>query len=80
MKDLELSGLVGRVRQELEEVQRVLKRIHEGWDRSRRSADDYYMDSVALNLHGLYSGYERIFAQIAETIDDDLPQGEDWHK
>lgn len=80
MKDPELSGLVGRIRQELEEVQRVLERISEGWERSRRSADDYYVDSVALNLHGLYSGLERIFAQIAENIDDDLPQGEDWHK
>lgn len=80
MKDPKLSGLVGRIRQELEEVRRILERIKEGWERSRRSADDYYVDSVALNLHGLYSGLERIFAQIAENLDDDLPQGEDWHK
>ncbi|HEY5730142.1 MAG TPA: hypothetical protein VIS72_08840 [Anaerolineales bacterium] len=80
MKAADLSGLVERIRQELEELQRILKRINEGWERSRRSEDDYYIDGVALNLHGLYSGFERIFAQIAETIDDDLPQGDDWHK
>lgn len=80
MNDANLSGLVARIRQELEELQRILKRINEGWERSRRSEDDYYLDGVALNLHGLYSGFERIFAQIAETIDDDLPQGDDWHK
>ena len=80
MNDANLSGLVKRIRQELEELQRILKRINEGWERSRRAEDDYYLDGVALNLHGLYSGFERIFAQIAETIDDDLPQGDDWHK
>ena len=80
MKDEELTGLVGRIRQELEELQRVLGRIKEGWERSRRSNDDYYLDGVALNLHGFYSGFERIFTHIAETIDGDLPHGEDWHR
>jgi hypothetical protein len=42
--------------------------------------DDHYLDGVALNLHGFYSGAERIFAHIAETIDGDLPHGEDWHR
>jgi hypothetical protein len=80
MKDAELSGLVRRIRQELDELQRILKRINEGWERSRRSEEDYYIDGVALNLHGLYSGFERIFTHIAETIDGDLRQGEDWHR
>jgi hypothetical protein len=38
---------------------------------------DYYLDGVALNLHGIYSGCERIFTQIAQIIDDNLPHGED---
>jgi ribonuclease HepT-like protein len=80
MKDEELSGLVRRIGQELDELQVILKRITEGWERSRRSEDDYYIDGVALNLHGFYSGFERIFAHIAETIDGELPQGDDWHK
>lgn len=80
MKDEELTGLVGRIRQELEELQRVLNRIQDGWERSRRSNDDHYLDGVALNLHGFYSGVERIFTHIAEIVEDDLPQGEEWHK
>ncbi len=64
MKAADLSGLVERIGQELEELQRILKRINEGWERSRRSEEDDYIDGVALNLHGLYSGFERIFAQI----------------
>lgn len=35
---------------------------------------------MALNLHGLYSGFERILTHIAETIDGELPHGEDWHR
>lgn len=42
MTDEELSGLARRVRQELDELQRILERINEGWERSRRSNDDYY--------------------------------------
>ena len=34
---------------------------------------------MALNLHGFYAGFERIFVRIAEVIDGDLPQGESWH-
>jgi hypothetical protein len=80
MTDAELFGLAKRIRQELDELQRVLARIQEGWERARRSNDDYYLDGVALNLHGFYGGFERIFTHIAETIDDDLPHGEDWHR
>jgi len=61
MKDEELGGLANRIRQELDELERVVNRIREGWDRARRSNDDFYLDAVALNLHGFYSGLERIF-------------------
>ncbi len=76
MSDQEFSGLIKRIHQELTEIQRVLTRIHDGWERARRSNDDLYIDGVALNLHGFYSGFERIFIQIAETVDDNLPRGE----
>lgn len=79
MKDDDLKKLAARIHQELEEIQRILGRVSEGWERTRRSNDDYYLDGVALNLHGFYSGFERIFAHIAETIDGSLPQGERWH-
>ena len=57
----------------------MLVRMNEGWERARRSNDDYYLDGVALNLHGFYMGIERIMTRIAETIDGGLPQGESWH-
>jgi hypothetical protein len=33
-----------------------------------------------LNLHGFYSGFEHQFTHIAETIDGNLPHGEEWHR
>jgi hypothetical protein len=42
--------------------------------RSRRMG--YYLDSVALNLQGFYSGIERIFELIVLTVDRSRPAGE----
>lgn len=79
MKDEDLKELAARIQQELDEIRAVLARVSEGWERTRRSNDDYYLDGVALNLHGFYSGFERIFSHIAETVDGELPKGERWH-
>lgn len=79
MNTEETRVLIERIHQELKELRIVLTRINDGWERARRSNDDYYLDSVALNLHGFYSGFERIFALIAETVDKEMPQGEKWH-
>jgi hypothetical protein len=53
----------------------VLQRVENGWEIASRQGDDYYRDSVALNLHGWYSGLERIFVMIAETLDGKLLKG-----
>jgi hypothetical protein len=74
-----IRELVERIHLELEEIPHVLLRMNEGWERARRSNDDYYLDGVALNLHGFYMGIERILTRIAETIDGTLPHGEGWH-
>lgn len=79
MTDAIIKELVERIQQELDEIPRVLARMNEGWKRFRRSNDDYYLDGVALNLHGFYMGIERTLTRIAETIDGDIPRGENWH-
>ena len=50
------------------------------WQRALRAADDYYLDGVALNLHGFYAGLERIFELIAAIVDGQKPEGENWHQ
>lgn len=68
-----LHDLTERMRQELNELDLVVSRLVEAWQRAQRSGDDFYLDSVALNQHGSYLGIERIFERLAETLDGNLP-------
>lgn len=70
-----LLRLANRIRDELGELARVLERAQEGWRRAYQWSDDLYLDGVALNLHGLYAGLERLFELIAATVDGTVPQG-----
>ncbi len=75
-----LRGLVERITVELSELEQVVGRVREAWQRAQRTEDNFYLDSVALNLHGFYTGLERIFTLIAETVDGVMPTGENWHQ
>ncbi len=75
-----LQHLEKRIQAELKELEIALERIETGWQRAQTLGDDFYLDSVALNLHGFYSGLERIFVRIAEAIDGTVPKGENWHQ
>lgn len=33
-----------------------------------------------MNLHDFYAGLERIFRQIAASVDQSVPSGHDWHR
>jgi len=52
------------------------------WNRSKQlsSEQEVYIDSVALNLHSIYSGLERIFELIARHVGEKIPSGELWHR
>lgn len=47
---------------------------------ARESEDHALVIAMATVLHGFYGGAERIFRQIAATLDGGLPGGEHWHK
>ena len=71
-----------RIRQELQDIQRVVERVERAIiaARQRPEDQDLYLDSVALNLHDFYAGLERVFEQIATTLDQSLPAGREWHR
>jgi len=73
-----------RIRGEVPDLDRLIGRVLRAWEGAQRSTDqqDVYLDSVALNLHGFYSGVERLFQLIARHIDRDrkLATGESWHQ
>lgn len=72
--------LVSRIREELSEVKKAVERSQAGWERSRRTGDEFYLDSVALNLHSFYTALERIFELIAANVDQTRTQGDNWHQ
>ena len=76
----QLLRLSKRIQDEFIELEGVVKRVQDGWQRAQRSSDDLYLDSVALNLHGFYAGLERLFELIASNIDGQMPQGANWHQ
>ena len=72
--------VAGRIRLELQEIDRVAERAVSIWQRAASGADDYFVDAVALNLHGYYAGLERVLELIARDIDGTLPSGGHWHE
>lgn len=73
-------SLAGRIRAELDEIVRVADRIERIWQQARLMGDDFLVDAAALNLHGFYSGLERVFELIAEQLDQHAPSGANWHQ
>ena len=70
----QLHQLAVRIRDALAEIEHVQRRIQSGWQRVQHSNDDHYLDGVALNLHGFYSGLERIFELVVTDSDSWLKQ------
>ncbi len=70
---------VSRIREELHEIEKLVLRALKAWDNAKETADELYLDSVALNLHNIYSAIEKIFELIAKNIDSSIPNGDSWH-
>lgn len=65
--------LVKLIRSTLQDLERVANRVGEFAEKARTVGDDAYWDAVALNLHGFYSGVERVFEDIARTVEQSVP-------
>ena len=75
----EYNTLTSRVQQSLLDLEAVIDRTSLLMGKALKKNDDGYLDGVALNLHGFYTGVEQIFEDIARTIDRSLPSGSGWH-
>ncbi len=69
-----------QIRDELLQIEKVINNINSEWNGFLKSGEDAYLKAVAYDLHGLYSGIERIFLSVANTIDNNIPKGDNWHK
>lgn len=73
-------AIAGRIRTEVLELSRVVKRTTSIWQKAGASSDDYYVDATALNLHCFYAGVERLFEIIADGVEQVKPSGPHWHQ
>ena len=72
--------LSSRILSEIASLGLIVIRIGKAWEAATANNDDFYFDSVALNIHSFYSGIERIFEKISATVDGSIPQGANWHQ
>lgn len=77
-----VNELVERIRGEVPDLELVVDRALRAWQQGQQNLDErgIYSDSAALNLHGFYSGLERLFELVARHVDHALPAGESWHR
>ncbi len=73
--------LARRIEEEQAELEATVAAIRRHWAKAETAAadQDAYLNSVALNLHSLYSGLERVFELIAVELDGGPLGGEAWH-
>jgi hypothetical protein len=74
------AALAARLRQLLQDIDRVVRRAEFLLEQAQRRHDDGYLDGVALNLHGFYGGVEHMFEDIARSVDQSAPSSAEWHK
>jgi len=72
--------LIGQIKEELKELNILIKSNERLIEKINITQDEDYLGTVALNLHSFYSGVERIFKQIAQVIDNSVPDQADWHR
>jgi predicted nucleotidyltransferase len=72
--------LFGQIERELEELTILTHKVEALLGKLRQTQDDDYLGTVALDIHSFYSGIERIFKQIAQTVDRSIPDSADWHR
>ena len=71
-----------RMEAELAGVRRAAEKATQAYHQAGRDSHHatFYLDSVAINLHGFYNGVERIFESVARELDGGLPSGPTWHR
>ena len=73
-------ALAERIRVQMPDLERLVSRATSAWRRAREEREELYVDSMALSLHSLYSGLERLFELVARHVDGQVPDEETWHR
>ena len=76
---MKVADFKERIKNEFSNIARCSSRALLAYEKSTRSNDDMFIDSAALSILHVYGGIEKILLIIAETIDQNVPQGMHWH-
>ncbi len=73
-----------RINQELDKISQAIQQLEMFLKQLTNQPFAIYQEalvnSIALNLHGIYTGIERLFQVIAKEIDLRVPTGDKWHR
>jgi hypothetical protein len=69
------------IQKELENLKEVVKRVFRIERRIEAATEDrdFFIEAMAIELHGFYTGLEKIFEGIAKMVDHSMPSGDHWH-
>ena len=76
------EDLADRIRGEILDLDRLIVKVLWAWKQCKIKPEEQgvFIDSIALNLHGFYSGLERIFELIVRQVDQNELCGNLWHR
>ena len=78
---LNYAALIGRIQRELKDIKAQYLQTRSQLIVARETDQNAYWMAVSLGLHGIYTGLEKIFEQIAREVDQTLDQqSARWHK
>ncbi len=73
-----------RINQELDKISQAIQQLEMFLKQLTNQPEAIYQEalvnSIALNVHRIYTGIERLFQVIAKEIDLRVPTGEKWHR
>ncbi len=73
--------LIGRIQRELEDIQAQYQQTQAQLEVAKETGQNAYWMAVSLGMHGIYTGLEKIFEQIAREVDGELNKRSDrWNK
>jgi len=73
-------SLINRIDQELTKIRESIAQVQRLLEKVKQTGDQDYIGTIALHLHSFYNGVERIFYGVAKSVDNSVPESEDWHR
>ena len=76
-KKNEVRVLISEIKEEIGKLDEICEHLEK---QCARKLNQERLKSMALRLHNLYTGFERIFQLVARELNGKIPNGLDWHR